>query len=180
MKFFIRSDKFIGFFQTPGKIQVGDTIYADSQKYSDSAMTQSLGPSYAHYSVVESDPLPSAGQFRVKAISNRVLDFLEDGLVTASGISDQIFTLSPVTHQIVDSKVISNKITITGGSGKYIDTCGQYEVKTLGNGVHIGELDQLCREKRFAYIDILAYVGIWLFLFLVYWFIGRKSKKSRN
>jgi hypothetical protein len=145
MKFFIQSDKFIGFFQTPGVIQVGDSIFADSRKYSDQSLTTFLGPSYAHYSVVNSVPVGSQ-TFRVKAMSTRILDFLEDGIVTVSGMSDQVFTLG-LDNQIVDSKVLSNTLTITGGSGKFEKACGSYDVETVSNGIHRGTLNRLCSEK---------------------------------
>jgi hypothetical protein len=173
MKFFIQSDKFIGMFHVPGTIQVGDSIFADSMKYMDQELTQYLGPSYAHYSVVSSEPL-GAGKFKVRAISTRVLDFLEDGNVTASGTSDQIFTLSG--GQIVDSQVLSNRLVITGGSGKFVDSCGIYDVQTVDSGIHVGSLDQYCREKRFLWIEIVMYTAFWLVVLLFVWFWKRSKK----
>ena len=148
MKFFIRSDKFIGFFRTPGQIQVGDTIYADSFKFSDSALTRPMGPSYAHYSVVDSQSMGNR-QFRVKAMSQRVLDFLRDGVVTVSGVSEQVFTLSE-DDRIVKSNVLSNTLTITGGSGKFDDVSGNYDVETMDNGVHVGHLRHACRKSKWS------------------------------
>lgn len=173
MKFFIQSDKFIGMFRVPDTIQVGDTIFADSMKYKDQELRQYLGPSYAHYSVVDSQPL-GQGQFKVKAISTRVLDFLDDGIVTASGTSEQIFTLSG--NQIVDSKVLHNILTITGGSHKFVDACGIYDVQTVGSGIHIGSLDQYCREKRFLWIEIVMYSVFWVAVLLFVWFWKRSKK----
>lgn len=173
MKFFIQSDKFIGIFRTPGMIQVGDSIFADSRKYGDQSLTQYIGPSYAHYSVVDSQPM-GPRIFRVRAMSTRVLDFLETGIVTVSGMSDQIFTLGD-DNQIVDSKVVSNTLTITGGSGDFVDACGSYEVKTVSSGIHIGELDRFCREKRFLWIETFAYIAFWLVVLGGLWLWRRKK-----
>lgn len=168
MKFRIQSDKFIGFFRTPGTVQVGDTIYADSRKYTENG--KYLGPSYAQYSVVDSVPLGQL-RFRVKAMSNRVLDFLSDGIVTVSGMSDQIFTLNETTNQIVDSQVLNNTLTITGGSNKFVDSCGSYEVQTVGNGGHIGTLKQKCAKKfgllHFIF-SILSIVAVMVIVYKMY------------
>lgn len=165
MKFYIKSDKFIGFFKNPNKIEIGDIIYADALKYSDPQFKNFIGYSYANYFVVDSKQL-GENIFKVKASSQRVLEFDGRGVITTSGTSEQIFTLDN-NGKIIDSKVLKNNLAITGGTGEFISTCGEYHIKTVENMLHVGKIDIKCGDNH-KYATMLSFFLIFLLFLIIF------------
>jgi len=167
MKFFIKSDKFIGFFKNPSQIQIGDIIYADALKYSDKELKNFIGYSYADYFVVASDKI-AENTFKVKATSQRVLEFDGEGVITVSGTSEQILTLDK-SGVITDSKVLKNNLAITGGTGKFVNTTGKYDIETIENMTHVGKIYFNDQEDVMIILHIIILiVFIFLFIFAFY------------
>jgi len=171
MKFFIESEKYTEFWRNPGTINVGDFFVAISKKYKDISSNNFIGNTYSQFTIMESTDLGNR-TFRVKASTDKRLDFLEKGLLFCIGLTEQIITLNS-SNQIESLKVVKSTSSIVGGTGdmeKYEN--GIYKLDTIDSHKFAATLTQ--KSEKYYHLFLFFFLFLFfLILFLFFLFIKR-------
>jgi hypothetical protein len=180
MQFVVASERYVEFWRQPNSIQVGDFFVTISKKFADREMTTFLGNTYTQFTVMESDDL-GHGQFRIKASSDKRLDFLDRGLLFAMGLTEQIVTLDAEGH-ISSLVVVKSVSSIVGGTGDLQRfENGLYKLQTIDDHMYQATLT----EKRSgvalptrAFLVFLAFLAFLVLVALIVLVCGFAQKRS--
>lgn len=171
MQFVVASEQYVEFWRQPGVIQVGDFYVAISKKYADNSLTNFLGNTYTQLTVMESTDL-GGGQFRIKASSDKRLDFLDKGFLLSMGLTEQIVTLS--NNRIQSLEVVNSVSSIVGGTGileKYEN--GLYTLKSIGDHLFLATISEKKRVKNGQELWLVLLLLAACILFLIIYFRQR-------
>lgn len=175
VSFFISSEQLNLSASAPARIAPGDHMYAVSRKFSDQAMKQFIGNTYANYTVLDSQMVQN-GVWKVRTSSTRYLQFVNQGYVIVMGVSDQLWTLDADGKRLMNLQVLEDHMSVVSGSGKFVNTIGgSYNVQTVGTKIHRAVLDLTDSGNALNTVLVCILIILILIMFFLVFFFRRNQ-----
>lgn len=147
LQYVASGEQYIEFWRHPGTIQVGDFFVAISKKYQYQGETIFLGDTYTQCTVMESEDLGER-RFRVKAATDKRIEFLDKGLLFSMGLSEQIITLDGA-GKIQSFHVVKSVSSIVGGTGELQQyENGLYKLETIGDHLFLATITSSSKDSK--------------------------------